>query len=168
MISTLFRFRSFLRRYGARLAAGVVFTLGSSIFALAQPWPLKVIVDSVLRGKPAHVPGFAFVDSWSKTELLNAAIAAYLAIVIFGSLFDYAGTYLMDASGVRMVADIREALFSRLQRLSLRFHASQRTGDQHDAVVQLLILALGVGIDVTQSAPYALKRIFRVAFVPGK
>jgi ABC-type multidrug transport system fused ATPase/permease subunit len=49
--------------------------------------------------------------------------------VLLGALFDYVGTYLMDGSGVRIVTDIREALFSRLQRLSLRFHTSQRTGD---------------------------------------
>jgi ABC-type multidrug transport system fused ATPase/permease subunit len=129
MISMLHRFRGFLRPYSRRLAGGVVFTLGSSLFALAQPWPLKVIVDSVLRGKPAHVPGLSFGAGWSKNELLTVSIAAFLTIVILGALFDYVGTYLMDGSGVRIVADIREALFSRLQRLSLRFHTSQRTGD---------------------------------------
>ena len=129
MISMLFRFRGFLRAYAGRLVGGVVFTLGSSLFALAQPWPLKVIVDSVLRGKPAHVPGFTFGAGWSKNELLSVSIAAFLAIVVVGALFDYLGTWLMDGSGVRIVADIREALFSRLQRLSLRFHSSQRTGD---------------------------------------
>ena len=129
MISVLYRFRGFLRPYSGRLAGGVVFTLGSSLFALAQPWPLKVIVDSVLRDKPAHVPGFSFGAGWSKNELLYVSIGAFLAIVVLGALFDYFGTYLMDGSGVRIVADIREALFSRVQRLSLRFHATQRTGD---------------------------------------
>ena len=129
MIETFLRFRGFLARYRGRLAAGMVCTLGSSLFALAQPWPLKVIVDSVLRGKPADVPGFGFVSGWSRTDLLDAAIVAYITIILLGALFDYLGSYLMDSSGVRMVSDIREALFSRLQRLSLRFHAGQRTGD---------------------------------------
>ena len=129
MIWTLVRFRRFLRPYGGRLTTGVFMTLASTLFALAQPWPLKVIVDSVLRGEPPHVPGFSFIDGWSKTQLLNAAIGAFLVIVVLGALLDYAGTYLMDSSGVRIVAAIREALFSRLQRLSLRFHASQRAGD---------------------------------------
>jgi subfamily B ATP-binding cassette protein MsbA len=129
MISTLLRFRSFLTRYRARLGAGALFTLLSSLFALAQPWPLKVIVDSVLQGKPAHVPGFSFGQHWTRTEVLDVAIAAFVAIMLLGALFDYLGSYLMDSSGVRMVSDIRETLFSRLQRLSLRFHSSQRTGD---------------------------------------
>jgi subfamily B ATP-binding cassette protein MsbA len=129
MISTLVRFRFFLARYRARLGAGALFTLLSSLFALAQPWPLKVIVDSVLQGQPAEVPGLTFGEHWSRSELLDVAIAAFVAILLFGALFDYLGSYLMDSSGVRMVSDIRETLFSRLQRLSLRFHSRQRTGD---------------------------------------
>jgi subfamily B ATP-binding cassette protein MsbA len=129
MISTLVRFRSFLARYRARLGAGVLFTLLSSLFALAQPWPLKVIVDSVLQGKPAHVPGLTFGENWSRTAILDAAIAAFVVILLVGALFDYLGSYLMESSGVRMVSDIRETLFARLQRLSLGFHSTQRTGD---------------------------------------
>jgi ATP-binding cassette subfamily B protein len=129
MLTTFLRFRYFLARYRLRLAAGGVLTLASSLFALAQPWPLKVIVDSVLRGKPLQIPGFGFAADWSRTELLDGAIVAFLLITFVGAVFDYLGTYLMDSSGVRMVSDIREILFARLQRLSLRFHGRQRTGD---------------------------------------
>jgi ATP-binding cassette, subfamily B, bacterial len=129
MITTLLRFRTFLARYRARLGAGVLFTLLSSLFALAQPWPLKVIVDSVLQGKPARVPGLTFGQDWSRSEILDAAIAAFIVVLLLGALFDFLGTYLMESSGVRMVSDIRELLFSRLQRLSLRYHSNQRTGD---------------------------------------
>ena len=129
MIATLRRFGGFLVPYRARLAAGALCAISSSAFALAQPWPLKVIVDNVLREKPIDVPGLPFVADWNRTELLNAAIAAFVAIVLLKALFDYVGTYLLDSTGIRMVADVREALFARLQRHSLRFHATQRTGD---------------------------------------
>ena len=128
MFETLRRFRGFLVPYRARLGVGALCTLASSALALAQPWPLKVIVDNVLRGKPLHVPGLS-VAGWSRTDLLNGAIGAFIGIVLVSALLDYFGTYLMDSSGIRMVADVREALFARLQRHSLRFHASQRTGD---------------------------------------
>jgi ATP-binding cassette, subfamily B, bacterial len=129
MIWTILRFRAFLGRYGSRLGGGATLALTSTLFALAQPWPLKVIVDNVLRGRPLHLPGFGFAADWSRTELLNAAIVAYLLIIVVGAFLDYYGTYLMDSSGVRMVSDIRETVFARLQRLSLRFHGQQRTGD---------------------------------------
>jgi ATP-binding cassette, subfamily B, bacterial len=126
MIATLRRFGSFLTPYRARLAGGAFFTLASSALVLAQPWPLKVIVDNVLRGRPIDLP---LVDGLGRTALLNVAIAALIAIVLVNALCTYLGTYLMESSGIRMVADLREALFARLQRHSLRFHSSQRTGD---------------------------------------
>jgi ATP-binding cassette, subfamily B, bacterial len=129
MIWTILHYRAFLVRYAHRLGLGAVLSLGSALFALLQPWPLKIIVDSVLRGRPLHLPGFGFAAGWGRTELLNAAIAAYLVIIVVGALLDYLGTYLMEMSGVRMVSDIRETLFARLQRLSLRFHGQHRTGD---------------------------------------
>jgi ATP-binding cassette subfamily B protein len=126
MIATLRRFGSFLVPYQGRLAGGAAFTLASAALTLAQPWPLKVIVDNVLRGQPLDLP---LVGMPGRTALLNLAIAALLAIVVLNALFTYLGSYLMDSSGIRMVADLREALFARLQRHSLRFHAGQRTGD---------------------------------------
>jgi ATP-binding cassette, subfamily B, bacterial len=129
MTDVLRAFGSFLRPYRLRLTGGVLCTLLSSGLALAHPWPLKVIVDNVLRGKPIDVPFFGAVETWSRTELLSAAVVAFMSIVVLTALFDYLGTYLMDSSGVRMVADVREVLFARLQRHSLRFHATQRTGD---------------------------------------
>src|SRR2546427_5798206 len=129
MISSLIRFRKFLHRYWGTLALGAIFTLASAVFALAQPWPLKVIIDSVLRGKPIHLPGTWFLAGRSKGTILDVAIGAYMLIIVLGALFDYLGSLLMDSTGERLVTDIRGAVFSRLQRLSLRFHSTQRTGD---------------------------------------
>jgi subfamily B ATP-binding cassette protein MsbA len=126
MVATLRRFGSFLVPYRGRLTAGAAFTLASAALTLAQPWPLKVIVDNVVRGQPLDLP---LVGTPGRTALLNLAIAALVAIVLLNALFTYLGNYLMDSSGIRMVADLREALFARLQRHSLRFHAGQRTGD---------------------------------------
>jgi len=126
MFATLRRFGSFLVPYRGRLAGGAAFTLASAALTLAQPWPLKVIVDNVLRGQPLDLP---LVGTPGRTALLNLAIAALVSIVLLNAVFTYLGSYLMDASGIRMVADLREALFARLQRHSLRFHATQRTGD---------------------------------------
>jgi ATP-binding cassette subfamily B protein len=129
VIWTIVRFRRFLRPYRLKLVTGTGLTLASTLFALAQPWPLKIIIDSVLKDQPLHLPGLSFVGDWSPEDLLTAAIAAYIEILVLGALFDFLGTYLMDSSGERLISDVREAVFARLQRLSLRFHNSQRTGD---------------------------------------
>ncbi len=101
----------------------------SSLSVLPPAGPLKVIVDNVLKGKPVDVPGLTFIDGLSTNGLLYAAIVAFVAIYVLGALSDYLATWLMDSTGVRLVADIRETLFARLQRLSLRFHSRQRSGD---------------------------------------
>ncbi len=129
MLSTVYRFRTFLGRYWLLLLGGALFTLGSAVLALAQPWPLKVIVDSVLQNKPVKVPGAGLLQDRSRDFILNVAVAAYVVILVAGAVMDYFGTLLMDSTGERLVNDIRGALFSRLQRLSLRFHAEQRSGD---------------------------------------
>jgi ATP-binding cassette subfamily B protein len=131
----MYRFRGYLRRYGLVLSMGVLFTLLDSASALAQPWPFKVIVDSVLRQKPLSIPGTQPLSGLSRQGLLVAAIVAYMVIAGLGAAFDYFGSLLSDATGERLVADLREAVFSRLQRLSLRFHAGQRTGDLVSRVI---------------------------------
>jgi subfamily B ATP-binding cassette protein MsbA len=135
VFGAIYRFRDYLRPYRWALGAGVVFTLLDSVFALAQPWPLKVIVDNVLRHKRLSIPGAQALAGLGRQELLLAAIVAYLLIGGLSALFDYLGTLLSDGTGERLVADIRAAVFARLQRLSLRFHSSQRTGDLVSRVI---------------------------------
>jgi ATP-binding cassette, subfamily B, bacterial len=135
MFKAIYRFRAFARRYWLPLSLGGLFTLLDAGFAVAQPWPLKVIVDNVLRGRQLRLPGTSLLAGMSRQHLLEAAIVAYLGIAVLGAMFDFLGSLLADSTGERLVADIRGAVFARLQRLSLRFHAGQRTGDLVSRVV---------------------------------
>ena len=46
-----------------------------------------------------------------------------------GALVDYWATRLLSGSGLNIANDLRIAVLGRLQRLSLRYHSSQRVGD---------------------------------------
>ena len=46
-----------------------------------------------------------------------------------GGLVDYWSTRLLSSAGLRMAAHIRVDIFTHLQRMSLRYHSSQRVGD---------------------------------------
>jgi ATP-binding cassette, subfamily B, bacterial len=129
MASTLWSFRHFLRPYRVSLTAGFLFTLAGALMALAQPWPLKVIIDSVIHHRRLRLPGTSFLDGAPPNTILEFAIGAFLGIIVLGALLDYVSNLALGAAGQRTTADIREALFARLQRLSLRFHSTQRTGD---------------------------------------
>jgi ABC-type multidrug transport system fused ATPase/permease subunit len=103
--------------------------LAGALLALAQPWPLKLIIDSVIHQRAVRIPGLGFLNGASPKTILSVAVAGYVLIFVFGAIGDYLGTLLLGSAGQRIATDIREALFARLQRLSLRYHATQRSGD---------------------------------------
>jgi len=129
MLALLFRYRGFLRPYRLGLSVGLtalVLMVGAS---LLEPWPVKILVDSVLGGDP--LPGWVppFVAEGGPDTQIGALCIALLAIVGLGGLLEYSGTYLTQAVGQRLTFDIREAVHAHLHRLSLGYHHSQQPGD---------------------------------------
>jgi ATP-binding cassette, subfamily B, bacterial len=129
VIALLHSFRDLVRPYRARLALGLVALFLSVAAEVAEPWPLKVIVDSVLgtHAMPAWMP--AWLRDGSADTQLAALCIALLVIVVIGGLLTYLGTYLWQTIGMRITFDIREAVHDHLHRLSLAYHHSQRPGD---------------------------------------
>jgi ATP-binding cassette subfamily B protein len=130
MIGTFVSFRRFVSAYRRRLFVGVVLALVETGFGLAQPWPLKVIVDDVLlkrgqAGGTTLLAGIAVSPEW----LLGAGVVAILVIAGLSALAGYGATILMEGAGQRIGNDIREAAFAHLQRLSLRYHGEHPVGD---------------------------------------
>jgi subfamily B ATP-binding cassette protein MsbA len=129
VIALFLRFRAFARPYRLKLVLALIATVVTVGLSLLEPWPIKVLVDSVLGTHP--MPGW--VPRWlaggSDDTRIAALCALLLLIVAFEGLLDYAGTYLSEAVGQRMTFDIREAVHAHLHRLSLAYHHSQRPGD---------------------------------------
>ena len=97
-----------------------------------RPWPLKVVIDRVLSHKPSRVPLLrAWLDNapLSRTEILYGACAATLLMAVIAGLLTYYFTRTMGDLAQHLVFAIRRDFFAHLQRLSLRFHDHQRTGD---------------------------------------
>lgn len=99
-----------------------------------RPWPLKVVIDRVIsaRPKPTHVP---LIGHWldnapvDRLTILYGACAATLAIALSTGLLTYLYTRTLGVVTQHLVGDLRRKLFAHMQRLSLRFHDGQRTGD---------------------------------------
>jgi ABC-type multidrug transport system fused ATPase/permease subunit len=110
---------------------GIVVVLGTLVLAvigLALPWPLALLVDSVLGEKEPP----AFLADWVGTEkysLLVFAVVFGFGLTLLGNVLtllnEYAGTKLEQ----RMVLDLRSDLFDHCQRLSLTFHDRTMTGE---------------------------------------
>ena len=114
-----------LRGEGVRVAAGLAVLVGSTAAALLQPWPLKLVIDSVLGSEPAPGP----LATASKTALLGMLVAALVALQILVGALAMLGTNLVIRAALRMVFRLRCALFEHLQKLSLSFHDTTKVGD---------------------------------------
>jgi len=99
---------------------------------LLRPWPLKLIVDSVLARQP--LPGsWAWVQSLpgggSTTGLLGllafATLLTFLAVWLSRAL----QSYIQVGIGSRMMYEFGMDVFDHVQRLSLRFHGKRAVGD---------------------------------------
>ncbi len=104
-----------LRRWPA-LAGAAAATLIISLAELAKPWPLAIVVDHLLEGKPDY-------------GLLAAVAALILAIAIAESIAQYFADLWLQSAGERITHDLRVALYDHLQRLSLAFHQRSQKGD---------------------------------------
>jgi ATP-binding cassette, subfamily B, bacterial len=116
----------YLRPYRWRFlwALSQVFLIAG--FELLKPWPLQVVVDDVLGGNPL---GFVLFDGWSPLVLLGFACFTMVLVQLVGGALTLLHNYTAIDVGQRMVNDMRAALYSHLQRLSLAFHSRQKVGD---------------------------------------
>ena len=128
---SLWSFRSYARPHAAALVAGVGLRIAELLADLAQPWPLAVVIDSVLGTKP--LPGFLKVPlgpfSGTRMMLLTAAAVASLVVAFASAAFDYLGDRVMNGAGERITAAIRTDLFAHLHRLPLTFHDGHSVGE---------------------------------------
>jgi ATP-binding cassette subfamily B protein len=121
-------FLSHWRRICLALLAMVL----DAMVAVMRPWPLKVVIDRVLSHKPSRVP---LIHMWldqapfTKMQILYGCCAAVLLIAVITGLTSYCYTRLLGSVGQRFVYELRRDLFAHMQRLSLRFHDGQKTGD---------------------------------------
>jgi ABC-type multidrug transport system fused ATPase/permease subunit len=123
-----------LRASRGRLAWAGLAVLADGVLTLCRPWPVKVVIDRVLRGdhRPLRLPllaGWLEATRPDRAHLLLGACAASLLIGIGTGVFTYAYTRTMGDVGRHLAFDVRRTLFGHLQRLSLRFHDGQRIGD---------------------------------------
>jgi ATP-binding cassette, subfamily B, bacterial len=95
-------------------------------FELLKPWPLQVVIDNVLGGKPFPIAAFG---SSPPSLLLLLACCAMVVVHLGAGALTLLHNYTTIRVGQNMVNDLRGALYAHLQRLSLAFHGRQRVGD---------------------------------------
>jgi ATP-binding cassette subfamily B protein/subfamily B ATP-binding cassette protein MsbA len=120
---------AYLRPHRSRFASGVSLTVAGIGLDLLKPLPLALVLDVVLgqEALPAWLQPLA--GDWSALQLLTAAAAAIVVVTFLRGAATLGANYLTIETGQRMVNDLRTEPYAHLQKLSLKFHHRQQTGD---------------------------------------
>jgi len=143
-VRSLFRLFRFARAHTAALVLGLVLTLGGTAAGLVPPYLTWPLVDKVLEPYQDHVKELRSASATSDHQAGLRSIererdAGFRRVGFY--LFAFAGASLLAwalgwAQGwvlawvsERISADLRNTTYAHLQKLSLEFFGTKRTGD---------------------------------------
>lgn len=100
--------------YRWRLFWAGICTICASAAMIYLPWIIKNIVDQVLQDK--------------NVERLTHIALSIIVVFILKGFFSYGQHYLMSYVGQKVVIDVRQQAFEKLQRLPMSFYDKNKTG----------------------------------------
>jgi subfamily B ATP-binding cassette protein MsbA len=133
-IKPLKSWTSLLRPHARALALGFAAAVGESGMDVLQPWPLKIVLDNVIKANAAPKHGwlnhllFRTIGADPLAILKCAALAA-LAIAVLGAICSYTEKYMTTSVGQWVMHDLRRTLYLHIQKLSLSYHDEKQSGD---------------------------------------
>lgn len=124
------RFRPYILKEWLQILISLLALFAGIGLRLLEPWPLKIVIDNVIGGKPWD-RGWVFSSLGTLEPALLLSVAAIALIVIVGlrALADYVNAVGFSLIGNRVTSQIRSELYRHLQFLSLSFHNRARSGE---------------------------------------
>jgi ATP-binding cassette subfamily B protein len=104
------------------IVLGMAALLLEVLMRLAEPWPVKIVIDEVLA--PAVTEG-----TDPAPGLVVVAAVALLAAVGLRALGAFAASVCFAVVGSRVTIRLRQRVYDHLMALSLRYHNDSRSGD---------------------------------------
>ena len=112
---TIRRIASFFRPYRGRVAVVLTSIVITSVLGLVNPYLLKLLLDVAIPQKDQ--------------ALLNLYVGLMIVVPIISGLIGVGQTYLNNVVGQHVMQDLRNALYTHLQGMPLRFFTETRTGE---------------------------------------
>jgi len=103
------------RPYRWQLLSVAFLVAASALVSLVNPFLIREIIDVALPQ--------------GRTSLLSVLALAMIVVAVANSSFGVSQTYLSTRVGQRVMHDLRTAVYSHLQRMSLAFFTRTRTGE---------------------------------------
>jgi ABC-type multidrug transport system fused ATPase/permease subunit len=121
-----------IRPYRRTLIVIFIFMLIDTAMSLAAPWPLKIILDSVV-GDHKLTPWFHqfighLLENGSKAHIAAVAAFAFVLIAVIDAIASYIDNYYTESVGQWVAHDLRMRTYHHLQRLSLGYYSTHETG----------------------------------------
>ena len=124
----------YYRPFLPQTVTGLILSLIGVGLNLLKPWPFKIIVDDVLHpGATFRENGVLMVRNADVLipayEIVVIGCAALVLIQFLWGVVNWATNYILVKAGLQVLLKLRTDLYSHLQRLSLKFHDTQRSSD---------------------------------------
>jgi ATP-binding cassette subfamily B protein/subfamily B ATP-binding cassette protein MsbA len=124
---------SYARRRKAALVALSAAMLAKLALDVLKPWPMKVLVDHILHGRPM-TPALSraiglLPGADTRDGLLAWCVAGTVGLFLLTWVLGLAVALAGLGFGQRMVYDLSASLFGHLLRLPLAFHGRKPVGD---------------------------------------
>jgi ATP-binding cassette, subfamily B, bacterial MsbA len=178
-MKTYVRFIRLLLPHWWVFLTAVICMILSSAFS-ASPIALIIpLVDKVITGKDIIPPdgvvlpqliqsGIDKVNTLPRIQLLNIMTGIVVIVFFFKGIFEYLKSYLMGDVSERVIRDVKNDIYRKLQDLSMDFFSHNPTGKlmsriTHDAAV--IRDSIGSGVADTFSQPIEL--FFYIALLVG-
>jgi ATP-binding cassette subfamily B multidrug efflux pump len=120
---------TYLKPYRVIVAASLVLLLLDSLLQIIGPLLTKLAIDRYLV--PAAHRTSTILDSYLSSDAvtgLTQITGIYLATLLFGFLFSFGQTYMMQWTGQKAMFDLRKQLMNHLQRLDVSYFDKNPVG----------------------------------------
>ena len=122
-----------LRPHWKVLIVGGAAVVGEGIVNLLEPWPLKVVIDNVVKAQPVRSGWLNHlilsVAGTDKLAILKLAAIAFLMIACVGAICSYVEKYVTTSVAQWVTHDLRLAVYAHIQKMSLAYHEGKQIGD---------------------------------------
>jgi subfamily B ATP-binding cassette protein MsbA len=124
------RLLRYARPYGVRMALGVMCVAVVALTHVTMPLITRFVFDGIIgsHGHPVTLRLAGLHLTTSPLVMLNLVLLAIVALYTVQGVVSFARTYLMSWVGQRLLFDIRNHVFQRLQELPMQFYQRRGTG----------------------------------------
>lgn len=116
------RFLSLTQPHRWRIAFGIMLIFAATLLTLPAPWIFKLLIDQALPRRDMR--------------LLVELLSLFTALFLLRAWLTMVRNRVLQFTAMRIVCDLRIALFAHLQKLSLRYSDANQTGKVISRITQ--------------------------------